>query len=154
MLFLVVTQSDAEEYNTYINQSFGISIEYPTNILNPRAKSEKDDVIEFHSKDDEDVLLIVSGMDNIKSKILESSYQENTRAWKTENPRKAIKYKLLKDNWFVVSGFNAGVNSRIIFYQKTIFNNNQFKSFYFQYPESMKSFYDPIVKRMSDSFKG
>ncbi|MEN9847554.1 MAG: hypothetical protein RL368_294 [Pseudomonadota bacterium] len=64
--------------------------------------------------------------------------------------KKVIIYKFLKNNWFILSGFIAGR----IFYQKTLLNSGQFKSFYFEYPESQKARYEPLIKGLVASFKG
>jgi len=62
---------------------------------------------------------------------------------------KTVTYKLLKDNFFVVSGYK-GDN---VYYQKTVNNNGKLKTFYTEYPRSKKAEMDPVTVRMSRSFK-
>jgi hypothetical protein len=66
-----------------------------------------------------------------------------------DNPKKVVTYKRLKNNWFIVFGFIAGR----IFYQKTLLNAGQFKTFYFEYPESQKAHYNPLIKGFVASFR-
>jgi hypothetical protein len=136
-------------YKTYHNLRFGYSISYPKDILYPQDESDNGDGQKFLSKD-ADASLIVYGSHNVLGQSLKDLYLEESRGGTHENPRKVITYRVLKNNWFVVSGYNSGK----VFCQKTILNNNQFKSFYFEYDESKKRIYDPITKHISSSFKG
>ena len=97
-----------------------------------------------------DASLIVYGSNNALNQSLQDLYLEESRGGTYENPAKVVTYRILKNNWFVVSGYN----SRKVFYQKTILNKNQFKSFYFEYPESKKNIYDLIIRHIASSFKG
>lgn len=136
-------------YNIYNNKKFEYSISYPKDLLHPQGEAPNGDGQKFLSKE-ADVTLLVYGSHNINDQTIEENYQENSQGGTEENPTKVITYRLLKGNWFVVSGYLSGR----IFYQKTILNNHQFKTFYFEYPESKKKFYNPIIKRLSNSFKG
>ncbi|MES2764995.1 MAG: SHOCT domain-containing protein [Bacteroidota bacterium] len=62
---------------------------------------------------------------------------------------KNVTYKVLKNNFFVVTGFK-GDN---VYYRKTIEKDGKFKTFYTEYPKSKKAQIDPITVRMSRSFK-
>ena len=76
-------------------------------------------------------------------------YQDAIRGNDSEIRHRVVKYKIIKQNWFVVSGEQGGN----IFYLKTIYNNNAFISFHVTYPKSRKSTFNPIVATMSKSFK-
>jgi len=149
-LFLLAPTVFADDvYNTYNNLRFGYSIEYPISILYPQGESDNGDGQKFLSKAS-DVSLTVYGTNNVLDQSLKNLYLEESGVEANKNTSRVVTYKVLKNNWFVVSGFNSGS----VFYQKTIFNNNQFKSFYFEYPESKKTIYDPMVKHIASSFKG
>src|SRR5262245_19487544 len=149
LILLAQTTFAANVYNTYHNPRFGYSIAYPKDILYPQGESDNGDGQKFLSKD-ADAILIVYGSHNVFDQSLEDLYLEESRGGTHENPRKIVTYKVLKNNWFVISGFNSGK----VFYQKTILNNNQFKSFYFEYDKSKKNIYGPITRYISSSFKG
>lgn len=136
-------------YKTYNNKRFEYSISYPKDILYPQGEAPNGDGQKFLSKE-EDALLLVYGSHNIYDQTIKERYEENLQTNSEENQTKVITYRLLKENWFVISGYVSGK----IFYQKTILNNDQFKTFYIEYPETKKKYYDPIVKRLSTSFKG
>jgi hypothetical protein len=150
-ILLVFAQNVIGEtvYKTYSNKRFEYSINYPKDILYPQGEADNGDGQKFLSKE-ADATLLVYGSHNINDQTIEERYREDSRGGTADNPTKVVSYRLLKENWFVVSGYLSGN----IFYQKTILNNNQFKTFYFEYPETKKKFYDPIVKRLSSSFKG
>ncbi len=136
-------------YYTYHNPRFGYSIAYPKDILYPQGESDNGDGQKFLSKD-AGASLIVYGSNNVLNQSLQDLYREESRGGTDENPAKVVTYQVLKTNWFVVSGY---ISSKV-FYQKTILNKNQFKSFYFEYPESKKKFYDLITRHIAGSFKG
>lgn len=136
-------------YKVYHNSRFAYSIAYPKNTLYPQGESDNGDGQKFLSKD-ADASLIVYGSNNAFDQSLEDLYLDESRGGLPEDPKKVVTYRVLKNNWFVVSGYNAGK----IFYRKTILNKDQFKSLYFEYPESKKKIYDPVTKQLSSSFKG
>jgi hypothetical protein len=137
----------ADVYDTYHNDRFDYSIEYPKDVLFPQGESDNGDGQKFLSKD-ADASLIVYGSNNALKQSLEEVYREESRGGTTENPKKVVTYKLLEDNWFVVSGYNSGR----VFYQKTIFHDDVLKTFVLEYDESQKELYDPIAKRLEKSF--
>lgn len=104
-------------YHTYYNPRFGYSIAYPKDILYPQGESDNGDGQKFLSKD-ADASLIVYGSNNALNQSLEDLYLEESRGGTYENPTKVVTYQVLKNNWFVVSGYNSGK----VFYQKTILN--------------------------------
>ncbi len=126
----------------------GYSIVYPENILYPQGEADNGDGQKLLSKN-ADASLIVYGS-NTLDQSLEDLYLEESRGGMDNNPKKVVTYRVLKNNWFVISGYNSGK----VFYQKTILNNDQFKTFLFEYDENMKKIYDPIIKHISSSFKG
>jgi hypothetical protein len=149
--FCFMTQTAFAEtlYKNYHNKRFGYSISYPKDILYPQGEADNGDGQKFLSKE-AGASLLVYGSHNFNDQTLEERYQEDSRGETEEYSTKVVTYRLLKKNWFVISGYVSGK----IFYQKTILNNNQFKTFYFEYPETKKKTYDSIIKHLSTSFKG
>lgn len=136
-----------DTYETYHNEKFDYSIDYPKDVLFPQGESDNNDGQKFLSKDAE-VSLLVYGSNNALDKSLEEVYREESRGGTAENPKRVVTYKMLEDNWFVVSGYNAGR----IFYQKTLLSGGVFKTFILEYDESEKARYDAIAKRIEKSF--
>ncbi len=136
-----------DTYEIYHNDRFDYSIAYPKDVLFPQGESDNGDGQKFLSKDAE-ASLIVYGSNNALNQSLEEVYREESRGGTAENPKKVVTYKVQEDNWFVVSGYNAGR----IFYQKTIFADDVLKTFVFEYDESQRELYDPIAKRLEKSF--
>lgn len=137
----------ADGYETYHNDRFDYSIDYPKDRLFPQGESDNGDGQKFLSKD-ADVSLLVYGSNNALDKSLEELYREESRGGTAENPKKVVTYKMMADNWFVVSGYNSGR----IFYQKTMLSSGELKTFILEYDESQKEIYDPIAKRLEKSF--
>ena len=133
----------ADVYDTYHNDRFDYSIEYPKDVLFPQGESDNGDGQKFLSKD-ADASLIVYGSNNALKQSLEEVYREESRG----GTAGVVTYKVLEDNWFVVSGYNSGR----VFYQKTIFHDDVLKTFVLEYDESQKELYDPIAKRLATSF--
>jgi hypothetical protein len=139
----------ADIYDTYYNHRYGYSIDYPKTVLFPQGESDNGDGQLFLSKNT-DARLLVYGSHNVLEQSLEEIYREQSRGGTSEDPQKVVTYRVLKNNWFVVSGYNAGK----VFYQKTILHDNELKSFLFEYDENQKSVYEPIIKRLLKSFSG
>jgi hypothetical protein len=136
-------------YTTYHNLRFAYSIDYPKNLLFPQGEAENGDGQKFLSKNT-DATLLVFGSNNALNQTLEERYHEESRGGTPDTPKRVVTYRVQKDNWYVISGYNDGK----VFYQKTIYRDDVFKTFYFEYDENRKSFYDPIVKQLAKSFTG
>lgn len=147
MLFGVNLAISAETYGRYYNQRFGYSISYPKDILYPQGESDNGDGQKFLSKN-ADATLLVYASHNALEKTVKDLYQEAVSENTETNALKNVTYKVLKKNWFVVSGFK----DKNIFYQKTVMTNYGYKSFYIEYPASKKTSYNPIVKTVAASF--
>jgi len=74
--------------------------------------------------------------------------QESERS--AEHPNRVVTYKVLRRDWFVVSGTENGR----IFYQKTMLRDSTFKTFRIEYDESQKQTFDPVTASIARSFKG
>lgn len=136
-------------YETYHNSRFGYFISYPEDVLYPQGEADDGDGQKFLSKD-ADAELLAYGSNNTLNQSLEDLFRHESRGGTGHDSKKVVTYRVLGDHWFVFSGFNSGK----VFYQKTILKNNQFESFYFEYPESKKSIFEPILRDISNSFKG
>jgi hypothetical protein len=128
-------------YKTYTNARYAYSISYPANLLIPQGEADNGDGQAFRSRDGA-AEMRVYGSQNLGGG-LEEAYREAQSG-------KNITYKTIKRNWFVVSGHDGGK----IFYQKTMFKGDVFKTFTIEYDESRKGTYDAVTSKVAQSFNG
>jgi hypothetical protein len=136
------------EYRTYHNARFDYSISYPANLLIPQGKSVNGDGQRFLSRDGRTELMVYGAYNSLDQTLREVFEQESGRS--TEHPNRVVTYKVLRDDWFVVSGTE---NARI-FYQKTMLRNSTFKTFRIEYEKNEKQTFDSITAFIARSFKG
>ena len=137
-------------YDTYHNVNYEYSIEYPKNILTPQEADPDGAGRTFISKNG-DASLSLRAYANALNQSLEEVYNEACREELAQEPTHTVTYKVMKPNWFVVSGYREGGR---VYYKKTILNNGIFKTFIFMYDENKKAVYEPITKHLAASFKG
>jgi len=135
-------------YRTYHNSRFDYSISYPADILIPQGEAINGDGQKFFSRDRRTEMLVY-GSHNSLDQTLKQVY-EGQISRRSEHPNRIITYKVLKHDWFVVSG----IEDDRIFYQKTFLRNNVFKTFRIEYHEGDKQLFNSITSRISNSFKG
>ncbi|HEY0385728.1 MAG TPA: hypothetical protein VGC64_06930 [Pyrinomonadaceae bacterium] len=128
-------------YKTYTNARYAYSISYPANLLVPQGEADNGDGQAFRSRDGAAEMRVYGSQD------LGGGLAE---AYREAQSGKNVTYKTLKRNWFVVSGTEGGK----IFYQKTMFRNDVFKTFTIEYDESRKGTYDAVTARIAQSFTG
>jgi hypothetical protein len=129
-------------YKTYSNARFGYSISYPANILIPQGEPDNGDGQIFRSNDGH-AEMRVFGRYNVQNETLKSAFNAAQEG-------KSVTYKLLRGNFYVVSGHAGGK----IFYEKTMLKGDTFKTFMIEYDEADASTYDAITARVARSFVG
>jgi hypothetical protein len=132
-------------YKTYTNARFKYSISYPADLLIPQGEAENGDGQVFKEKGNTSVEMRVWGGYNVMNETLRGKFAELTRKW-----GKGVTYKVIRQDWFVVS---ALVNGKI-HYQKTIWRGDTFKTFQIEYDAVRGSTYNDVTDRISKSFKG
>ncbi|MGE3468638.1 MAG: hypothetical protein AB7J13_17100 [Pyrinomonadaceae bacterium] len=136
-------------YKTYANARFDYQIKYPVDVLVPLSEAENGDGRVFESKD-KTAKMLVWGQYNALFDTLKGAYENDLKERLT-----GITYKVLLKNGYVISGKRGNT----IFYQKTILNGTDgdsgaiFCTFSIEYPRSAKAKFDPMVRRISKSFK-
>jgi hypothetical protein len=146
ILALAAFASAQQKFETYSNERFFFSIDYPSDLLKIEPPPENDDGRTFVSSDGQ-VEMLVWGQHNVQQQTLDERYAVDLKGF-TEKPA----YMVLKRDWFVLSGMKNGK----IFYEKTLVRRkggDVFFTFTITYPPSQKSKFDAIVKRIADSFK-
>lgn len=139
----------ADTFQTYRNSRFDYSIDYPANLLMPQGEADNGDGQVFVSADQQ-ARFKIYGTHNVLEESLKDLFHKESQDVVTGRITKKVTYKRQKDNWFVISGYIGDK----IFYQKTVLANDQFKTFYMEYPETQRHLYDHILGRMASSFKG
>lgn len=136
------------QYRTYHNVRFDYSISYPADLLIPQGEPVNGDGQRFVSRDSRTELLVYGAYNSLEQTLRDVFEQESGRP--AEHPNRVVTYKVLRDDWFVVSGAENGR----IFYQKTMLRDSTFKTFRIEYDESQKRMFDPITAVIARSFKG
>jgi hypothetical protein len=128
-------------YKTYSNARYAFRIAYPLGILAPQGESDNGDGQKFVSQDGSATLIAFG------SNRLDRSLHDEFQA---AQENRAVTYKVLKRDMFVVSGTQSGK----IFYQKTLLRGDTFKTFIIEYDEQERATFDAITSRIAGSFVG
>jgi hypothetical protein len=140
---LAQTAPAQKTYKTYSNARFAYSISYPSDLLKPQGEAENGDGQIFLAKDGAEMR--VYGSNNVLEQTLKDVYQEALN-----DLGKGVTYKLLRRDYFVVSGKKDGK----IYYRKTIKRDDQFLTFTIEYDAGDKAVYDKVTTKIVASFKG
>ena len=132
--------SRSDTWKTF-NHKYGFRIELPSYFWEGSMTASG---IQYYTNDlNENITLTVATSGEGSNSSLANEYQT------TINSISGIDYKILKDNWFVVSG----QDEEGIYYLKTLVKNGQTHFLAVHYPVSQKDIFDSILPRISKSFK-
>jgi hypothetical protein len=129
-----------QSWYTYCNARFGQCAEIP-----PRFKSnpppENGDGLVF--RDTDGMSITVSARNNALSSTLASERSELL------NEKRSPTYQTAGPNWFVLSGSE----NDMIYYVRMIVTPDVIATLWIEYPIQRKDMYDPLISRISQSFK-
>jgi hypothetical protein len=136
----------ADDWRTYHNDRYGTTIDYP-NIFKPGTPPESDDGLAFTSADGAEFSVFASynalGFDlaDFQDFVVKDLASDAV-----------VTYRAHGGDWFVISGTKG---SDRIFYERHLLSHGKemTESFVASYPAGLKQKYDPIVARMSKSFR-
>jgi hypothetical protein len=135
-----------ENWLTYHNDRYGTTIDYP-DLFKAQPPPDSDDGRSFKSADGADFSVFASynALDFDLGKFRDFIV-------KNLDPGAVVSFQAHGDNWFVVSGTSGGN----IFYERHLLSHGaqMTEGFVMTYPAQLKQIYDPIVARMSKSFRG
>ena len=134
-----------DNFQTYRNSRFGYSIVYPANILTPQREADNGDGRKFKSRDGK-IVLTVFGRYNVNNRSLKAETDKALADWKKDGA--TITYWKRVKNYFAISGY-VGDN---IFYEKTVQRGDQYNTYFYEYPKTLKKRMDVPVNRAFDSF--
>jgi hypothetical protein len=129
-------------WQTYVNDRFGMRLDYPADIFSPEAAPDNGDGRTFKAGDATLQTFAFHNIDNetpasLKRRLLGAEGYDDV----TYSPRGRT--------WLVLSGFRG---SRI-FYEKYFFSGDVISAFGMEFPADEKPYYSPIIERIEDSFK-
>ena len=135
-----------DDWRTYHNDRYGTTIDYPS-IFKPGTPPDSDDGLAFTSADSAEFSVFASyyalGFDlaDFQDFIVKDLASDTV-----------ITYRAHGSDWFVISGTKG---SDRIFYERHLLSHGKemTESFVASYPAGLKQKYDPIVARMSKSFR-
>jgi hypothetical protein len=136
----------ADDWRTYHNDRYGTTIDYPS-VFKPGTPPESDDGLAFTSADGAEFSVFASynalGFDlaDFQDFIVKDLASDAV-----------ITYRAHGGDWFVISGTKG---SDRVFYERHLLSHGKemTESFVASYPAGLKQKYDPIVARMSKSFR-
>jgi hypothetical protein len=152
LMFAAVTQGLAppaalvDDWRTYHNDRYGTTIDYPS-VFKPGTPPGNDDGLAFARADGAEFSVFASyNALDFDLTAFQDFIVKNLGA------DAVITYRAHGDDWFVISGTRG---SDRIFYERHLLSHGKemTEGFVASYPASLKQKYDPIVARMSKSFR-
>ena len=141
----IAEAAGAVTWRTYQNDRYGTTIEYP-DFFRAAPPPDNDDGREFKAPDGGDFSVFAS------YNALDFDLA-GFKAFTVKNldAGEVITYQAQGDNWFVISGTHGDD----IFYERHLLSHRGelTNGFVISYPARLKQLYDPIVARMSKSFR-
>lgn len=147
-------ENDHIEYESYVNNRFGFSIEHPTSFESDYTPTN-DDGIELHNNE---AIIIASGSHfaytksgNINASDTDSIKDLfNNKIVDFKDDNYSIGYQKLdeENNWFVISY----VDGENIVYKKTLLAEDFFAELTIKYPKNLQDKYEILVEKVAGSF--
>jgi len=134
---------------TYQNDRFNFSIDYPSSIFINKEFPANGDGVTMISENKK-VTLVVSGTNAVITQDIKEIYKRYTQ-WLEEKKDTKLTYKVQKKNWFTLSGFKN--KKKTIFYEKKVLLNEETFGYYLEYPAVEKKKYSRIIKILNKSLK-
>jgi len=153
ILLLTTLFSHALNLETYKNNRFLFSMDYPSDIFVNKKFPTNGDGVELTNKS-KTLKLLLSGSYMVVSPTIEEKYAQRMIGMKKEKEIE-LTYKVQKENWFVLSGYNH--KNKTIFYEKR-FSYTDDKGtlvvvgYYFEYPIKEKEKCSKWIEVFNDSF--
>ncbi|MGA9320482.1 MAG: hypothetical protein WBW06_05405 [Xanthobacteraceae bacterium] len=136
----------ADDWRTYRNERYGTTIDYP-DIFKAGPPPANNDGLAFKS-DDGAAFSVFASFNALDFDL--AGFKDFTV--KNLEAGEVISYQAQGKDWFVISG-TKGADG--IFYERHLLSHGKqlTEGFVMSYPSSLKQKYDPIVARMSKSFR-
>jgi len=129
------------EYESYTNERFYFSIDYPSALFTPEPAPTNGDGRTFSN---EDASLTAWG-----NLFLEDLYADMEAVFKSATKNHEITYQLLDEDFFVASGFTPEGK---VFYTRSDLLNDVVYNFLIEYPKELDYIYDSVTTQVADSY--
>lgn len=149
LLVIFVSAGNASPLQTYYNNRFNYSINYPSDIFTIKNHPANGGGIWLSDKTKKLKLTLI-GRYMVTSKSIKEAYTQSIAYYKGENGRE-LTYKRQKDNWFVLSGYTQ--KKKKIFYEKKFCIDDKLVGYIFEYPAKDKKKYEALIKIFNYSFE-
>jgi len=138
---------EGRDWVTYRNERYGLSLRYPSDVLQPERTSEAGDGQVFVSRDG-NARLLVGALPNSDGRSPTAYQQQIARDSYADYK---VTYQRVSGNWFALSGEGNGKT----FYEKVIFscNGRLITSFAMIYPTAESGLFDRVVEGIEKSFR-
>ncbi len=140
------TSNPTSQYSTYTNVRFSYSICYPTGILIPQGESANGDGQQFLAQNGAAKVLVYGS--NAVGETPQQELQLDENYYLNNNSLSTITDQAINQTSFTFSGSSPSV----AFYEKTLMQNGQYKTFSIQYNQQAASIFAPIVSEMVQCF--
>ncbi|MEA2904807.1 MAG: hypothetical protein QOI12_2194 [Alphaproteobacteria bacterium] len=142
---LLAAPASADDWKTYRNARFGTTIDYPDRFRSGRPP-DNGGGLGFSSRDG--AKFVVYGSHNVLEHDL-AGLEADTMEERDKSER--VTYRDRGANWFVISGTRGDDE----FYERHLLSHDGkiVNGFVMSYPARLRGAYDPIVTRMSRSFR-
>ena len=136
------------KFETCTNLRFEYAVDYPSDMLIPQGESQNGAGQRFTSRA-RDVELVAVGSYNALDKTLRERFAEEIEEEADDGAKRTVTYKVLKKDWFVVSGTEGAR----VFYTKVMLKDDTFKRMTFRYPVGRDAELTPLTARIAKSFR-
>ena len=140
-----VYSKDGVSYGTYFNGRFGFAAAVPLDYLQPEAGALGGSGQVFSAPTGEELRVFGSTL------LLENDLAEAYSVLSQDTPDRQVTYKVEREDWFVVSGFDGDT----VFYTKVMLHpeSGAYLTLTLRYDRSLKPTFDPITEEVVRSFR-
>jgi len=135
--------------DTYENGRFGFSSKYPSLLLRNKKYSQNGDGVRMQNNKGS-VQVSMSAGYNVMDETIDKIYKQSL-GQKKENINVTVTYKIQKNNWYVISGYDY--DKDMIFYDKRYLINDVLSGFRIIFPINEKKNYTKLVDIIAEGFK-
>jgi len=154
LLLLTLSSLQATQLSSYINDRFGFSAKYPSNLFSDKWYATNGDGLTLSNKS-KGLEVRLYGALAVSNNTIRGEYRSHI-GYMLDDENIEITYKIAKRNWFVLSGYDY--SKRVIFYQKTYLVDSSegdsiFITYRIEYPIKDKKRYNYLVKLINKHFR-
>ncbi len=151
VLAMVVAQPQgagaAGRATSYVNARFGYSIDYPADFLSPEREADNGDGRAFHARHGAGKVLVWGSYRDEDSEATPAAIAQLNES---DCAPGKITYEVAKPK---LVAFSCMSRAGGIIYQKTLVGRDVLRSVRFDYPDSERAAWEPVVKQVAGSLR-